>query len=218
MKLGERYDVPVIPVNHLEAHIMTSRFSQIGQPGDRRAPLLKFPYVSALVTGKHTEIILTEGVGNHTIMGKTDDIAVGNALDKLAVLVLERLEEIKEEGQLNRQIREFVSEYNADPERRSTMSSTYFDKMFRDVEGQRFHHGGRLIEVLAKYGDANRKQPQQVEFFVNRPQPGGRPFEETLDFSTSCDMQFAGFHSIAQRAFEQQPLSFRQILNLCSSM
>ena len=27
LKLGEKYNVPVIPVNHLEAHVMTSRFS-----------------------------------------------------------------------------------------------------------------------------------------------------------------------------------------------
>ena len=45
-----------------------------------------------LVTGKHTEIVLTEGVGNHTIMGKTIDIAVGNAMDKISARVVERLE------------------------------------------------------------------------------------------------------------------------------
>lgn len=45
-------------------------------------PLLKFPFVSLLVTGKHTEIILTRGVGLHTILGMTIDSAVGEGLDK----------------------------------------------------------------------------------------------------------------------------------------
>ena len=105
MELGKQYDVPVIPINHLEAHIMTSRFSQLGKPGgskqtDSKAPLLKFPYLSVLVTGKHTEVVYTQGVGHHTIMGKTDDIAVGNTLDKLSVLVVDRLEELQKQGSL----------------------------------------------------------------------------------------------------------------------
>ena len=45
-------------------------------------PLLKFPFVSLLATGKHTEIILTRGVGLHTILGMTIDSAVGECLDK----------------------------------------------------------------------------------------------------------------------------------------
>ena len=44
--------------------------------------MLKFPYVSVLVTGKHTEIVLNRGVGLHTILGMTIDTAVGNTLDK----------------------------------------------------------------------------------------------------------------------------------------
>jgi tRNA A37 threonylcarbamoyltransferase TsaD len=33
--------------------------------------------MSVLITGKHSEIILTEGVGKHTILGMTNDLAVG---------------------------------------------------------------------------------------------------------------------------------------------
>lgn len=40
-------------------------------------PLIEFPMVSLLATGKHTEIILTRGVGLHTILGMTIDIAIG---------------------------------------------------------------------------------------------------------------------------------------------
>lgn len=45
--------------------------------------LADFPYLSVLATGGHTEIILTRGVGLHTIMGITIDIAVGTFLDNI---------------------------------------------------------------------------------------------------------------------------------------
>lgn len=63
---------------------MTSRFNQV-QPDakkDTTAPLLKFPYVTLIVTGKHTEIVLNRGVGLHTILGMTIDSAVGECFDK----------------------------------------------------------------------------------------------------------------------------------------
>jgi tRNA A37 threonylcarbamoyltransferase TsaD len=48
--MGAKYDLPVIPVNHLEAHVLTSRFAC-----DSTAfPKVEFPYLSVLVTGKHT--------------------------------------------------------------------------------------------------------------------------------------------------------------------
>jgi tRNA A37 threonylcarbamoyltransferase TsaD len=40
--------------------------------------------VSVLVTGGHTEIVLTRGVGLHTVMGFTVDISMGLLLDTLA--------------------------------------------------------------------------------------------------------------------------------------
>jgi tRNA A37 threonylcarbamoyltransferase TsaD len=44
-----------------------------------------------LITGGHTEIIYTQGVGMHTIFGKTQDIAVGDALDRFASKVSNKL-------------------------------------------------------------------------------------------------------------------------------
>jgi N6-L-threonylcarbamoyladenine synthase len=72
-----KFGKPVIPVNHIEAHVMTPRMIA-GQQS-----LADFPYLSVLATGGHTEIILTRGVGLHTIMGITIDIAVGTFLDNI---------------------------------------------------------------------------------------------------------------------------------------
>jgi N6-L-threonylcarbamoyladenine synthase len=45
---------------------------------------MDFPFLSVVVTGGHTEIVLTRGVGLHTVMGFTVDVPVGNYLDKVA--------------------------------------------------------------------------------------------------------------------------------------
>lgn len=50
----------------------------------------QFPYVSVLVTGGHTEIVLTRGVGLHTVFGFTVDIGVGTFLDRVAEEVRHR--------------------------------------------------------------------------------------------------------------------------------
>ena len=48
---------------------------------------MDFPYISVLVTGAHTELVLTQGVGMHTIFGMTQDTAIGNCVDSLAVII-----------------------------------------------------------------------------------------------------------------------------------
>lgn len=110
----------MIPINHLEGHLLTSRFSQVGSQ-NKQVPLLDFPYVSALCTGKHTEIILTEGVGNHTTLGMTRDRAIGSALDRCAALVAKRIQELAAEANLEKEIRRFVESHRGD------IPETHFD-------------------------------------------------------------------------------------------
>jgi N6-L-threonylcarbamoyladenine synthase len=98
--------VPVIPVNHLEAHIMTSRFQTVQDISD--FPRVEFPYLSVLCTGKHTQIILTRGVGIHTILGTTCDIAVGELLDRFAQKISTRLQQISD-----LEIEEFITSHNS---------------------------------------------------------------------------------------------------------
>ena len=45
-------------------------------------PLVQFPFVTLLATGKHCEIILSRGVGLHTILGMSVDCGVGEVFDK----------------------------------------------------------------------------------------------------------------------------------------
>ena len=69
---------PTIPVHHLEAHLMAPAldFDDIS-----------FPFISLLVSGGHSLIIDVKGLGNYTILGESQDDAVGEAFDKVGKLL-----------------------------------------------------------------------------------------------------------------------------------
>ncbi len=63
--LGKKFQVPVIPINLIEAQVFTARLKNANIP---------FPYLSVTTTGIQTEIVLTRGVGLHTVMGMSIDM------------------------------------------------------------------------------------------------------------------------------------------------
>ena len=73
------WDIPLIPVNHMEGHVL-SVLSQ--EKGKVKNP--EFPAISLLVSGGHTEIVLVKGIGKYKILGATRDDAAGEAFDKVA--------------------------------------------------------------------------------------------------------------------------------------
>lgn len=72
------WNVPVIPVDHMEGHILSSVFDGY-HLGD-----VAFPALVLLVSGGHTEMILMRGWGQYEKIGQTRDDAVGEAFDKVA--------------------------------------------------------------------------------------------------------------------------------------
>lgn len=76
--LSKAWEVPVVPTNHMEGHVVSSLFSK-----DRLRPV-SFPAVSLLISGGHTELILMKDWGTYELIGKTKDDAVGEAFDKVA--------------------------------------------------------------------------------------------------------------------------------------
>lgn len=70
-------DIPLIAVNHLEAHALTVGLT------DGLAP----PYLLLLVSGGHTQLLLVHGVDSYTRIGTTIDDALGEAFDKTAKLL-----------------------------------------------------------------------------------------------------------------------------------
>ena len=68
---------PFIPINHLEAHILSSFYNNE----------IKFPHLCLLITGGHTQIYFLENLNNIKLIGETIDDAIGEAFDKVAKIL-----------------------------------------------------------------------------------------------------------------------------------
>jgi N6-L-threonylcarbamoyladenine synthase len=71
--LSQGLSIPIIGVDHLEAHIFANFIAD---------PELEFPFISLLVSGGHTQLWLIENVGKYKLLGETLDDAAGEAFDK----------------------------------------------------------------------------------------------------------------------------------------
>ena len=68
---------PFIPINHLEAHALSSFYNNE----------IKFPHLSLLITGGHTQIYFLENYNKIILIGETIDDAIGEAFDKVAKML-----------------------------------------------------------------------------------------------------------------------------------
>ena len=68
---------PFVGVNHLEGHIFSNL---VERP-------IESPFVTLLVSGGHTELVLVERLGEYRLLGQTLDDAAGEAFDKVAKLL-----------------------------------------------------------------------------------------------------------------------------------
>lgn len=67
------HDLPLIKVNHLAGHIYAANLVSD----------LQYPFMSLIVSGGHTELVLVTSPGEFTRLGDTRDDAVGEAFDKI---------------------------------------------------------------------------------------------------------------------------------------
>ncbi|HUZ02826.1 MAG TPA: tRNA (adenosine(37)-N6)-threonylcarbamoyltransferase complex transferase subunit TsaD [Thermomicrobiaceae bacterium] len=77
--LAFAWELPLVPVNHLEGHIYANWLVLPGEQ-ETRAPV--FPIVCLIASGGHTELILMRGHGDFELLGRTIDDAAGEAFDK----------------------------------------------------------------------------------------------------------------------------------------
>ncbi|MCC5850035.1 MAG: tRNA (adenosine(37)-N6)-threonylcarbamoyltransferase complex transferase subunit TsaD [Verrucomicrobia bacterium] len=80
--LARRLDLPLIPVHHMEGHLL-SLFLAPGAP----APEDVCPVLILLVTGGHTALVRMNAPGEYVVLGRSIDDAAGEALDKGARLM-----------------------------------------------------------------------------------------------------------------------------------
>jgi N6-L-threonylcarbamoyladenine synthase len=72
------WNIPLVPINHMEGHVLSSIFT------DTAIPPISFPALALLISGGHTELVLMKTWGDYTCIGETRDDAVGEAFDKVA--------------------------------------------------------------------------------------------------------------------------------------
>ena len=74
-------NIPLIEVNHMQAHIL-AHFIEEGHN-----PKPKFPFLAMTISGGHTQIVKVNNHFNMEILGETLDDAVGEAFDKSGKLL-----------------------------------------------------------------------------------------------------------------------------------
>lgn len=75
--LARVHALPLLAINHLEAHALTVGLTEGLRP----------PYLLLLVSGGHTQLLAVRDVGQYTRLGSTIDDALGEAFDKTAKLL-----------------------------------------------------------------------------------------------------------------------------------
>lgn len=73
-------NIPIIDVNHLQAHVLALFL----QRKDQSKTLPQFPFLCLLVSGGHTQIMVVSDYLDMKIIGRTIDDAAGEAFDKCA--------------------------------------------------------------------------------------------------------------------------------------
>jgi N6-L-threonylcarbamoyladenine synthase len=76
--LAAALKIPLIEVNHMQAHILSHFIDE---------PKPSFPFLCLTVSGGHTQIVVVKDYLDMTIIGETQDDAVGEAFDKAAKLL-----------------------------------------------------------------------------------------------------------------------------------
>ncbi len=76
--LGFALNIPIIGVNHLKAHAFSHTINK---------NYINYPFLTLLVSGGHTQIILVKSYDDMIVVGETRDDAVGEAFDKCAKIL-----------------------------------------------------------------------------------------------------------------------------------
>lgn len=76
--LAWRFDLPLVGVNHLEAHLRAAFLER---------PDWAYPHLGLVVSGGHTSLFRVDGIGRMRLLGRTLDDAAGEAFDKVAKLL-----------------------------------------------------------------------------------------------------------------------------------
>jgi N6-L-threonylcarbamoyladenine synthase len=79
---------PLYAINHVEAHVYANFLTDTPLPGYKLRTLQpKFPMLTVIVSGGHSQLAFFEDHFNYTLLGQTQDDAIGEAFDKVAKIL-----------------------------------------------------------------------------------------------------------------------------------
>ncbi|HTR18935.1 MAG TPA: tRNA (adenosine(37)-N6)-threonylcarbamoyltransferase complex transferase subunit TsaD [Candidatus Paceibacterota bacterium] len=79
--LSLAWNVPIVGVNHMEGHIVLSMMQK------EHLAQFEFPLLALLISGGHTELVVSKEWLQYEVVGQTRDDAAGEAFDKVARLL-----------------------------------------------------------------------------------------------------------------------------------
>ena len=89
-ELSSKWNLPVIAVNHMEGHLLSSFANNKNGNGPltSHSRSVMFPALGFLISGGHTELVLMKEMGIYELLGETLDDAAGEAYDKVARMLM----------------------------------------------------------------------------------------------------------------------------------
>lgn len=86
--LAIAHDKPLYAVNHVEGHVYANFLTETPLPGYRlRREQPEFPLLAIIVSGGHSQLVLFRDHFDYTVLGRTQDDAIGEAFDKVAKML-----------------------------------------------------------------------------------------------------------------------------------
>lgn len=79
---------PLYGINHVEAHVYANFLTESSLPGYQMRPSQPaFPMLAIIVSGGHSQLVLFRDHFDYTLLGQTQDDAIGEAFDKVAKML-----------------------------------------------------------------------------------------------------------------------------------
>lgn len=83
-KFAQENALPLIPVNHMEGHLLSVLAQrQTKEVTRENAPHITFPVLAVIISGGHSEFVRVTALGEYQVIGETLDDAAGECLDKV---------------------------------------------------------------------------------------------------------------------------------------
>ena len=176
--IAEKYNKPLIAVNHLESHILSVLAQNKNLKRSKKIHTYQPPSFGVVVSGGNTLLVYMKHVGNYQVLAQTIDDALGESLDKSARLLClgypggAVLEKFAKQGSQNSYSlplpmlgREGVGQYSysglktafarlvEDLKQKSVLSKTQICDLAASYQNTAFEHFIRVTQkAITKYG------------------------------------------------------------------